>query len=90
LGGGNRAKIGAKIDKITEKRHFLMDFFRETFSYSISPIYQQIAIIINEYIEKKLAKKLNSPPNQGLLSSAQYEQRCCDHSSPPNPHPRRS
>jgi hypothetical protein len=39
------AKQDAKIDKITEKRHFPMDNFQETFNYSISPIYQQITII---------------------------------------------
>jgi hypothetical protein len=42
------AKIGAKKDKITEKRHFPMDFFHETFNYSIPPIHQQIEIIKNE------------------------------------------
>jgi hypothetical protein len=58
----NAAK-GAKLDKITEMRQFPMDFFCKTFNYSISPIYQQIAIIKNGiYWKKKLAKKLNSPP----------------------------
>jgi hypothetical protein len=36
------AKIGAKKDKITGKRHFPMDFFHKTFNYLISPIHQQI------------------------------------------------
>jgi hypothetical protein len=41
------ATEGAKLDKITEKRQFPMDFFQKTFNYSISPIYQQIATIKN-------------------------------------------
>jgi hypothetical protein len=55
------AKIGAKKDKITEKRHFPMDFFHKTFNFSIPPIHQQITIIKWNVAEKKLAKKLNSP-----------------------------
>ncbi len=53
LRGGNREntvknkKNGAKIDKITEKKHFPMDFFCKTLNYSISPICQQITIIKN-------------------------------------------
>jgi hypothetical protein len=42
------AIIGAKKDNITEKSHFPMNFFYETFNYSIPPIiYQQITIVIN-------------------------------------------
>jgi hypothetical protein len=54
LGGGNRyntvewkAQKSAKIDKITEKRQFPMNFYHKTFNLSISPIYEQIAIINN-------------------------------------------
>jgi hypothetical protein len=36
---------GAKIDKITEKRQFPMDFFHETFNYSISPMIQSLGMI---------------------------------------------
>jgi hypothetical protein len=55
------ATKGAKIDKITENRQFPMDFFCETFNCSISPIYQQIAIIKIEYIEKNWPKN-STPP----------------------------
>jgi len=41
----NKAKIGAKKDKITEKRHFPMDFFHKTFNHSIPPIHQQIIML---------------------------------------------
>jgi hypothetical protein len=41
------AKIGAKKDKIIEKRHFPMVFIHETFDYSIPPINQQITIFKN-------------------------------------------
>jgi hypothetical protein len=54
------AQIGAKIDKITEKRHFPM-YFCDTFNYSISAIYQQITIIKMEYIEKNWPK-ISIPP----------------------------
>jgi hypothetical protein len=40
-------KIGAKKDKITEGRHFPIDFFHKTFDYSIQPIHHQINIIKN-------------------------------------------
>jgi hypothetical protein len=56
-------KIGAKKGKITEKRHFPMDFSHKTFNYSIPPIHQQIRNIQNGVKRgKKIAKKLNSPP----------------------------
>ncbi len=68
LGGGTgkiveSAKIGAKIDKITEKRNFPMIFFGKTFNSSISPIY----ILTDyskkmEYLENKIGQKLTSPP----------------------------
>jgi hypothetical protein len=59
------ATKGAKLDKITEKRQFPIDFFCKTFNYSILPIYQQIAIIKNGIYWKKMAKKLNSPLTYG-------------------------
>ena len=51
MGAGTRkntvkhAKIGAKTDFFTEKRHFPMDFFHNTFNHSIPPIHKQITIM---------------------------------------------
>jgi hypothetical protein len=58
----NKAKIGAKKDKITEKRHFPMDFFHKTFIYSIPPLHQQVTITKNGMWRKKLAKNSIHPP----------------------------
>jgi hypothetical protein len=57
------AKIGAKKDFFTEKRHFPMDFFHDTFNHSIPFIHQQITIMKSVmYWIKKWVIKLNSPP----------------------------
>jgi hypothetical protein len=66
LGGGNRyntvesPKIGAKIDKITEKRQFPMDF-SQNFSL-INFAYQQIEIIKMEYNAKIFGQKTQFIP----------------------------
>jgi hypothetical protein len=52
------AKIGAKKDKITEKRHFPMDFCRKTFNHSIQPI-------LTDYSHKKWnVVEINDPKTQ--------------------------
>jgi hypothetical protein len=77
-------KIDAKIDKITEKRHFPLDFFSKTFNCSILPIHQQITIIKNGLNWNFfIVKKLNSSPSFGwcesyvLFSQFSCEKRIC-------------
>ncbi len=57
------AKMGAKKDFFTEKRHFSMDYFHDTFNHSIPLVHQQITIMKSGmYCIKKWAIKLNSSP----------------------------
>ena len=76
------AQIGAKIDNITEKRHFPMIFFCKTFNYSISHIYQQITIIKMEYFGKN-GQKTQFTPNAG--GTGEYKSLTTDSSSSPSP-----